>query len=146
MRIVRVALLALAVLAAVAAPTLAQTRPAAATRKVRVTGIVRDDANAISLPGIPVEVTGGETVYTDVDGRYVLDLVPGAHELKVSMDGYEAAHHCRERGHRHAAGRRQHRTVDGSLRRDRHGRRRSRHRLPSPRRLRPSSSSVRTRR
>ncbi|MSO35759.1 MAG: hypothetical protein EXQ50_01395 [Acidobacteria bacterium] len=67
--------------------------PAAQTttaRKVRVTGVVRDDSNNISLPGIPVEVAGGETVYTDVDGRYVLDLAPGSHELRVTMDGYEA--------------------------------------------------------
>ncbi|MCC6989560.1 MAG: TonB-dependent receptor, partial [Acidobacteria bacterium] len=78
-----------ALLAAVAAPVLAQTRPAAAVRKVRVTGIVRDDGNAITLPGIPVEVVGGETVFTDVDGRYVLELAPGTYELKVAMDGYQ---------------------------------------------------------
>ena len=57
--------------------------------KVRVTGTVRDEANAIALPGIPVEVAGGETVYTDVDGRYRVDLAPGDHELKVTMEGYE---------------------------------------------------------
>src|SRR5687768_11745946 len=42
---------------------------------VRVVGVVRDEANAISLPGIPVEVVATkEIVYTDVDGKYVLDL------------------------------------------------------------------------
>ena len=34
-------------------------------RRVRVTGVVRDDSNNITLPGIPVEA-GGTTVYTDV--------------------------------------------------------------------------------
>jgi hypothetical protein len=88
-RFVRITVLAVALLAAVAAPVLAQTRPAAAARKVRVTGVVRDEGNAISLPGIPVEVVGGETVYTDVDGRYVLELDPGTYELKVAMEGYQ---------------------------------------------------------
>jgi outer membrane receptor protein involved in Fe transport len=62
----------------------------ATARKVRVTGIVRDDSNNITLPGVPVEVVGqNNIVYTDVDGRYVLDLDPGKYELKVSMDGYQ---------------------------------------------------------
>ncbi len=56
---------------------------------VRITGTVRDEANAISLPGIPVEVAGGQTVYTDVDGRYLVDVAPGEHELKVTMEGYQ---------------------------------------------------------
>lgn len=56
---------------------------------VRVTGIVRDQKNAISLPGVPVEVVGKEVVvFTDVDGHYSLDLPPGTHEIKVVMDGY----------------------------------------------------------
>lgn len=74
---------------AVAPVAAEQASQTAAIRKVRVTGVVRDDSNNITLPGIPVEVSGGETVYTDVDGRYVLDLAPGAHEIKVAMDGYE---------------------------------------------------------
>lgn len=60
-----------------------------AVRKVRVTGVVRDDSNNITLPGVPVEVSGGDTVYTDIDGRYVLDLAPGSYELKAAMEGYE---------------------------------------------------------
>jgi hypothetical protein len=59
-----------------------------AQARVRVTGVVRDEANAITLPGLPVEVVGGETVYTDVDGRYVLDLAPGTYQVRVVMDGY----------------------------------------------------------
>ncbi|MCC7034143.1 MAG: TonB-dependent receptor [Acidobacteria bacterium] len=63
---------------------------AAVARKARVTGIVRDEFNNISLPGVPVEVVGqGETVYTDIDGRYSVDLAPGSYQLKVSMDGYQ---------------------------------------------------------
>ena len=77
-------------LAGFAAPAIAeQAASGAQARKVRVTGVVRDDSNNITLPGLPVEVTGGETVYTDVDGRYIVDLVPGSYEIKVSMDGYE---------------------------------------------------------
>src|SRR5687768_6628005 len=62
----------------------------ATQQKVRVTGVVRDESNAITLPGIPVLVVDtGETVYTDVDGRYLLNLSAGSHELKVVMEGYQ---------------------------------------------------------
>jgi TonB-dependent receptor len=84
----RVSLFLLA-LSAYALPVLAEQAASAQERKVRVTGVVRDESNNITLPGLPVEVTGGETVYTDVDGRYVVELAPGTYELKVSMDGYE---------------------------------------------------------
>jgi hypothetical protein len=68
----------------------APPRAAMKAQQVRVAGVVRDETNAIALPGIPVEVVStGEVVYTDVDGRYVLDLGPGTHELKVHMDGYQ---------------------------------------------------------
>ncbi len=78
-----------------ALPALAQAaaKPAQASglgQTVRVIGVVRDELNAITLPGVPVEVQGtGEVVYTDVDGRYVLQLPPGTHQLKVLMDGYQ---------------------------------------------------------
>ena len=84
----RVAVFLLA-LCAYAAPVLAEQAATTQARKVRVTGVVRDESNNITLPGLAVEVVGGETVYTDVDGRYVVDVDPGAYELKVSMDGYE---------------------------------------------------------
>jgi hypothetical protein len=59
-------------------------------RTVRVTGVVRDEANAISLPGVPVEVvSANEIAYTDVDGRYVLQLQPGTHQIKVVLAGYQ---------------------------------------------------------
>jgi hypothetical protein len=76
-------------LAGSAAPLVAEQAASSAQRKVRVTGVVRDESNNITLPGIAVEVVGGQTVYTDVDGRYIVDLAPGSHELKVTMDGYE---------------------------------------------------------
>jgi TonB-dependent receptor len=57
---------------------------------VRIVGVVRDETNAIALPGVPVEVVGtSQVVYTDVDGRYILELPPGAHQIKVLLDGYQ---------------------------------------------------------
>lgn len=88
-RIARIALIAALAGAAGIAPAHAGQATAAAQRKIRVTGIVRDEANAITLPGIAVEVIGGETVFTDVDGRYVVDLLPGSYEIKVAMEGYQ---------------------------------------------------------
>ncbi|MGH9347497.1 MAG: TonB-dependent receptor domain-containing protein [Vicinamibacterales bacterium] len=92
----RGAFLAAAAIVAIA-PAYAQNGdPAAApprverAKTVRVVGTIRDDMNAIALPGIPVEVMGtGEVVYTDVDGRYVLNLPPGSHQIKVAMEGYQ---------------------------------------------------------
>jgi len=69
----------------VVVPAEAQDRP------TRVVGQVRDELNAVPLPGIPVEVVGSDQiVYTDVDGRYSLQLPRGAYELRVSMDGYQS--------------------------------------------------------
>jgi len=85
----RLSLLVVALSVYAAPSVLAEQAAAAQGRKVRVTGIVRDESNNITLPGIAVEVGGGETVYTDVDGRYVVDLAPGAYEIKVAMEGYE---------------------------------------------------------
>jgi hypothetical protein len=70
----------------------AQVAPAPARpgQTVRVTGVVRDEANAITLPGVPVEVLGTtQVVYTDVDGRYTLQVPPGKHEIKVLLEGYQ---------------------------------------------------------
>ena len=91
LRTISVAVLSGWLLTSAVVPVVAeQASQTSAIRKVRVTGVVRDDSNNIMLPGIPVEVTGGETVYTDVDGRYVLDLAPGTHDIKVAMEGYES--------------------------------------------------------
>jgi hypothetical protein len=92
----RVALLALLcthVAVPVAAQAGAQAAPAPARQSgptVRVSGTVRDQTNAIALPGVPVEVVGtGNVVYTDVDGRYLLNLAPGKYQVKVLLEGYE---------------------------------------------------------
>lgn len=74
------------------APTVAQATGAAGAeqQRVRVTGEVRDESNAITLPGVPVEFVGtGQTVFTDVDGRYSVELPPGSYEMKVTLDGYQ---------------------------------------------------------
>ncbi len=72
------------------ATLVAAALPASADESIRVTGTVRDQLNAVPLPGATIEAVGSElATHTDVDGRYVLDLPAGEHELKVSLDGYE---------------------------------------------------------
>lgn len=57
---------------------------------VRIVGVVRDESNAIALPGVPVEVVETKDVaYTDVDGRYILQVPPGKVTLKVTLEGYQ---------------------------------------------------------
>jgi hypothetical protein len=84
-------LVACALMIGLALPAWAEQAARTATQQnVRVTGVVRDESNAITLPGIPVEIVGtGQTVYTDVDGRFVFDLSPGTYQLKVAMEGYD---------------------------------------------------------
>jgi hypothetical protein len=69
----------------------AQVAPAPRSgQTVRVVGTVRDETNAIALPGVPVEVVGtSQVVYTDVDGRYVLQVAPGKYQVKVALEGYQ---------------------------------------------------------
>src|SRR5687768_7672931 len=92
-RIFRHAAALFACLAIVSPAALAAPQPAAQeaeARKTRVTGLVRDEQNALALPGVPVSLVGsGTVVHTDVDGRYTIDLPPGQHQLKVTMDGYQ---------------------------------------------------------
>jgi TonB-dependent receptor len=89
-RFAGVTLLSALLVGAPASAAIAEQTSQASARRVRVTGIVRDDSNNITLPSVPVEVVGQNTVvYTDVDGRYVLDLPPGSYELKVAMEGYQ---------------------------------------------------------
>ena len=77
-------------------PVYAQDAPAGRSgQTVRVVGIVRDETNAIPLPGVPVEVLGTpQVVYTDVDGRYVLELPARRTSDQDSARGLsgEAAH------------------------------------------------------
>jgi outer membrane receptor protein involved in Fe transport len=91
---VKSTLLARLMLAALAATSLALGGPGAAAAAqdapVRVTGVVRDDRNSVTLPGVAVEAPAlHEVTYTDVDGRFTLRLPAGEHELKVWMDGYQ---------------------------------------------------------
>src|SRR5918992_5507066 len=61
-----------------------------AQQTVRIVGTVRDETNAIALPGTPVEVVGTtQVVYTDVDGRYILNVPAGTHQVKVALGGYQ---------------------------------------------------------
>ncbi|MBM62350.1 MAG: hypothetical protein CL484_05320 [Acidobacteria bacterium] len=54
-----------------------------------IVGVVIDQANAISLPGVPVEVIGtDQIVYTDLDGRYALTVPAGQQQIKISLGGY----------------------------------------------------------
>lgn len=55
----------------------------------RVVGALIDEYNGIPLPGVPVEVVdSSEIAYTDLDGRFALDLPPGPHLLIVGLPGY----------------------------------------------------------
>ena len=92
-REIRIGLLAAALVAGgFPADHAAAQVPSAASvgQSVRVVGVVRDGANAIALPGVPVEVVGADQVtYTDNDGRYVLQVSPGSHQIRVLLGGYE---------------------------------------------------------
>jgi outer membrane receptor protein involved in Fe transport len=80
----------LAIVLCLSAPTLAQAAEAETVAKSRITGVVRDEQNSIPLPGVPVEVIVlNEITYTDVDGRYVLEVPPGSYDLKITMEGYQ---------------------------------------------------------
>ena len=72
-----------------AAALLLGAAPAAAQETGRVAGVVIDQTNAITLPGVPVEAVGTTHVaYTDLDGRYNLELPVGEHQIRISLGGY----------------------------------------------------------
>ena len=72
-----------------AAALLIGAAPAAAQDAGRAAGVVIDQTNAIALPGVPVEsVGGGYIAYTDLDGRFELDLPAGGHQLRIALGGY----------------------------------------------------------
>ena len=69
--------------------TVIAAAPAQAQETGWVAGEVIDQNLAITLPGVPVEAVGtGRIAYTDLDGRYRLDLPPGAYEIRIVMAGY----------------------------------------------------------
>lgn len=64
--------------------------PSWAQKSGKVTGTVLDEFNAMSLPMAPVEVVeSGALVYTDLDGKYTVELPPGNYKLKVTFSGYQ---------------------------------------------------------
>ena len=66
--------------------------PAQAQQVGWVAGEVIDQNLAITLPGVPVEVVGtGQVAYTDLDGRYRLELPPGDYDIRIVMAGYAEA-------------------------------------------------------
>ena len=72
-----------------AAALLLGAAPAAAQDMGRVAGVVIDQTNAITLPGVPVEAVGTTCItYTDLDGRYNLELPAGEQQLRISLGGY----------------------------------------------------------
>ena len=63
--------------------------PAQAQEVGWVAGEVIDQNLAITLPGVPVEAVGtGQVAYTDLDGRYRLELPPGTYDIRIVMAGY----------------------------------------------------------
>lgn len=72
-----------------AALLLLSAAPAAAQDTGRAAGVVIDQTNAIALPGVPVEAVGTPHIaYTDLDGRYDLELPAGEHRIRISLGGY----------------------------------------------------------
>ena len=72
-----------------AAALLLGAAPAAAQDTGRAAGVVIDQTNAIPLPGVPIESVGaGYVTYTDLDGRYDLELPAGEHRLRIALGGY----------------------------------------------------------
>lgn len=77
------AILILLIAFATAHPLLAQKATG------RLVGTVIDEFNAMTLPTAPVEVVEtGELVYTDMDGKFYLDLPAGSYQIKVTFGGY----------------------------------------------------------
>ena len=63
--------------------------PAQAQEVGWVAGEVIDENLAIPLPGVPVEAVGsGRIAYTDLDGRYRLELPAGTYEIRIVLAGY----------------------------------------------------------
>ena len=67
----------------------AAAAPAQAREVGWIVGEVIDTNLAITLPGVPVEAVGtGQVAYTDLDGRYRLELPPGTYDVRIVMAGY----------------------------------------------------------
>ena len=74
---------------AILVSTVVAAAPAQAQEVGWVAGEVIDTNLAITLPGVPVEAVGtGQVAYTDLDGRYRLELPPGSYDIRIVMAGY----------------------------------------------------------
>ena len=73
-----------------ALPVLLVAAPVQGQELGTIAGQVIDEANAIALPGIPVELTGpvDQIEYTDLDGNYRFRIPAGSYDLKVAFPGY----------------------------------------------------------
>ncbi len=90
-KVVLLTLIALASLSASAANKAkveAEAKIETAVENVMISGLVLDNATAETLAGAVVTVNG-ETIYTDLDGNFILKNVkPGKVKLTVSMISY----------------------------------------------------------
>lgn len=67
-----------------AAPALAQQSPAG-----QVSGRVLDAYQAQPLPGVTVTIVGtSASTVTDLDGRYVIDVPAGPHQVQLTLSGF----------------------------------------------------------
>ena len=74
---------------AILVSTVVAAGPVLAQEAGWVAGEVIDTNLAITLPGVPVEAVGtGQVAYTDLDGRYRLELPPGTYDIRIVMAGY----------------------------------------------------------
>jgi outer membrane receptor protein involved in Fe transport len=56
----------------------------------KVAGVVIDPFNGMTLPMAPIEVVEtGKVFYTELDGRYAIELPPGTYQLKIAFSGYQ---------------------------------------------------------
>ena len=56
----------------------------------QITGVVRDEFNAMPLPAAPITlVSTGETVFSELDGGFTVRAPAGAQELRVRFSGYQ---------------------------------------------------------
>ncbi len=64
--------------------------PAFSQQTGKVAGVVIDQFNAMTLPMAPIEVVEtGAVVYTELDGRYSLEVPAGTYQLRVTFAGYQ---------------------------------------------------------
>lgn len=83
-------LLAVCLFGPFVAPAAAQEAAAPASGDARVYGTVIDQFNGMTLPTAAVTVVGTDIeVFTDLDGRYAIDLPAGTYEIRSTFPGYE---------------------------------------------------------